>query len=341
MAKKQHKGPSGLIVVDKPAGMTSHDVVSRVRRLAQTRKVGHAGTLDPMATGVLILGIGKATKLLTWIVGESKTYTATIRLGISTVTDDVEGEIIEFAEPKAIASIVEGQIRAEVEKLTGDIMQVPASVSAIKVDGVRSYSRVREGQDVQLDARPVTISEFAVHSIDRTSITTVDVEGASVDAQVIDLDVTVSCSSGTYIRSLARDLGNALGVGGHLTSLRRTRIGEIQVGEAHTLDALAELREQEQPLPLLPLEDAAAHLFGVRELSAQDATDISFGRRIEPSASAHQRATNGGSTDGITAAYAPNQTLVALIENKTFRGQPVAAPLLVFEASHTFEENPA
>lgn len=325
MAKKQHEGPSGLIVVDKPAGMTSHDVVSRVRRLTQTRKVGHAGTLDPMATGVLILGIGKATKLLTWLIGESKTYTATMRLGISTATDDMEGEILAIAESILVDAVSDEQIVAEVAQLTGDILQVPASVSAIKVDGVRSYSRVREGQKIELKARPVNISQFEVHSVTRSEI---QVQAETV--RVIDLEVTVSCSSGTYIRALARDLGAALGIGGHLTALRRTCIGENQVEQAYSLDALAQIREREEPLPLLSLEDAAAQLFAVRQLSATEATDLSHGRRIAPSKPTGQQETS--------AAYAPEGTLLALIENTTFRGEPVAAPVLVFEAGKVFQE---
>lgn len=332
MAKKQHQGPSGLIVVDKPAGMTSHDVVSRVRRLAQTRKVGHAGTLDPMATGVLILGIGKATKLLTWIVGESKTYTATMRLGVATVTDDAEGEPSAFAPQERINAINGERLHSEIEKLTGDIMQVPASVSAIKVDGVRSYSRVREGEEVELAARPVTISEFEVHSQRFEKVETPEGE-----LTVIDFEVTISCSSGTYIRSLARDLGHALGVGGHLTALRRTRIGEIAIENAHSLEHLAQLREGDQPLPLLSLEDAAKKLFDARQASAQEATDLSNGRRIAPS-DPSSRENPAPSTAGITAVFAPGSTLVALCENKKWKGEAVAAPVLVFEAGKTFED---
>ncbi|ABY22406.1 tRNA pseudouridine synthase B [Renibacterium salmoninarum ATCC 33209] len=200
---------SGLVIVDKPQGWTSHDVVAKMRRLAGTRKVGHAGTLDPMATGVLVIGINKATKLLTYIVGTSKTYDATIRLGQSTITDDAEGEI-----------------RRAVAALTGEILQVPSSVSAIKVDGERSYARARAGKDVQLAVRPVNILSFDVHRIQSTT------DG------LLDVEVTVSCSSGTYIRALARDLGTALGVGGHLTALRRTAVGPYGLDRTQTLESL-------------------------------------------------------------------------------------------------------
>lgn len=349
MAKKQHIGPSGLIVVDKPAGVTSHDVVSMVRRLAGTRKVGHAGTLDPMATGVLILGVGKATKLLTWVVAESKTYTATIRLGISTVTDDAEGEVTAVADAEAVAVISQEQILAEVQNLTGEIMQVPTAVSAVKVDGVRSYARVRGGEDVQLQARPVSVSEFTVHSVRHT---VADLTNQAESASVIDVEVTVSCSAGTYIRALARDMGAALGIGGHLTALRRTSIGDISVDSAHQMTELEQLREQGQPMPLLPMKDAVAALFAVREVSATEATDLSNGRRISPSqeltAGAHgtsaTKVATGAHQQGypaanmLTAAIAPNGAPVALLENQKFRGEPVAAPVLVFEAGQKFED---
>lgn len=276
---------SGLIIVDKPQGWTSHDVVGRMRRLAGTRKVGHAGTLDPMATGVLVLGINRATRLLTYIVGTSKTYDATIRLGQSTLTDDAEGEVIGGS----IAAAVEpADIRAGVAALTGDIEQVPSSVSAIKVRGQRAYTRVRSGEDIQLAARPVTISRFEIHDIRRVN-----------SGKHQDIDVTVECSSGTYIRALARDLGADLGVGGHLTALRRTRVGPYGLDQAATLEELA------QDLRLLKLDDAARALFPARELSSGEATDISHGRRIEP----------GPGTKPV-AAFAPDGTLVALLENR-------------------------
>lgn len=367
MAKKSATGPSGLIVVDKPAGMTSHDVVSKMRWIAGTRKVGHAGTLDPMATGVLILGVNKATKLLTWVVGETKTYTTVMRLGLSTVTDDAEGDITEVASAVAVDSITEDMIAEQVAKLTGAIEQVPSSVSAIKVNGVRSYARVRSGEDVQLDARPITVHSFEVHSVTPQTVQVervlqTDEHGAAtstetVTASVLDVAATVTCSAGTYIRALARDLGAALGVGAHLTQLRRTAIGEIFVEDAHSLDALIAGREAEQAVPLLPIEEATRRLFTERLLTATEATDLSNGRRISPSSpvtTEHtpmsspnhpQTGSKGGhdkpTTAGISAAFAPDGTLVALIENTRWKREDVASPILVFESGKTFEENPA
>lgn len=351
MARKNtNDGSSGLVVIDKPAGMTSHDVVSRVRRLAGTRRVGHAGTLDPMATGVLILGVNKATKLLTWVVGESKTYTTTMRLGISTITDDAEGDATAVAPTEAVEAVTEQAIEDVVQKLRGQIMQVPSSVSAIKVNGVRSYNRVRSGEEVKLDARPITVHSFEVHAVTPVSVDApselVDATGELVpgyqpDAQVpvVDVEATISCSSGTYIRALARDMGAALGVGAHLIALRRTRIGEVGIDTAATLEQLQFLKDQapESPLPMLSLEDAAARLFASRTLSAQEATDISNGRRITPSPQQDAPAHAGKvSTAGITAAFAPDGTLVALLENKKWKGERVAAPVLVFESGKTF-----
>jgi tRNA pseudouridine55 synthase len=210
--------PDGLVIIDKPAGLTSHDVVARVRRLVGTRKVGHAGTLDPMATGVLILGIERATRLLGHLALTQKSYDATIRLGISTITDDAEGQVVSRTAADGVA---DEAIRAGVQDLTGPLLQRPTAVSAIKVDGVRSYARVRSGEEVELPARPVTVTSFVIHDIRRATV-----EGAVV----VDLDATVGCTSGTYIRALARDLGSALGVGGHLTRLRRTRLFRYRGG---------------------------------------------------------------------------------------------------------------
>ena len=219
--------PEGVLVVDKPIGWTSHDVVGRTRRLAGTRKVGHAGTLDPMATGVLVLGIGRATRLLTFLVGCDKDYTATVRLGQATVTDDAEGEVV--GAPGA-AGLTAQQVEHAVAALTGDIEQVPSAVSAIKVDGKRSYARVRAGEDVRLLPRPVTVSRFVVRSV-----TEREVDGGTV----LDVDVELTVSSGTYVRALARDLGESLGCGGHLTALRRTRVGGFGLDLAHTVDDLS------------------------------------------------------------------------------------------------------
>jgi tRNA pseudouridine55 synthase len=258
-----------LLLVDKESDWTSHDVVAKVRGLAGTRKVGHAGTLDPMATGLLLIGVESATKLLTFLVGESKTYTATIRLGASTVTDDREGEILQQAEPGAIAAITLPQIEVALDALRGAIMQVPSSVSAIKVDGQRAYAKVRGGDEVKLAARPVTISRFSI-----------DAEPRFVDDHYRDLDVTVECSSGTYIRALARDLGAALGVGGHLTSLRRTHIGHYSVDQAKTLTEYQNIKQAGQDLPILPSAQAAQQQFETRILSPQEVIDIRHGKRI-------------------------------------------------------------
>lgn len=288
--------------MDKPQGWTSHDVVSRMRRLAGTRKVGHAGTLDPMATGVLVIGINKATRLLTYIVGTSKTYQATIRLGRNTVTDDAEGEITSTT---TTATVTDADIRTEILALTGEIMQVPSSVSAIKVNGERAYARVRSGEDVQLAARPVTIHSFEVRWIRR-------LEDESLP--LIDVDVTVTCSSGTYIRALARDLGAALSVGGHLTALRRTRVGPYTLEQAATLDQLAE------ELRVLDMADAARALMPVRDLTAEEAVELSFGRRIPCS-------DGGGHTPEYpAAAFGPDGSLVALLAD----GGKYAKPVLVF-----------
>jgi len=255
---------SGLLLIDKDPDWTSHDVVAKVRGLAGTRRVGHAGTLDPMATGLLLLGLESATKLLTFLVGEDKTYLATIRLGASTVTDDRESEILQQAEPAKVAALTMPVIEQALAGLRGDIMQVPSSVSAIKVDGQRAYAKVRGGDEVKLAARPVTVSRFEVTS-----------EARQVDGQFLDLDVVVDCSSGTYIRALARDLGAALGVGGHLTALRRTRIGRYTVDQATRLQDLSK-----EALPILPAAAAAAQQFAVKTLAPQDEVDLRHGKRL-------------------------------------------------------------
>ncbi|MDQ0756969.1 tRNA pseudouridine(55) synthase TruB [Arthrobacter sp. B3I4] len=295
---------SGLVIVDKPQGWTSHDVVGRMRRIAGTRKVGHAGTLDPMATGVLVLGINKATRLLTYIVGTSKTYTATIRLGESTITDDAEGEI---THARSAAAVTDDDVRSGVAALTGEIQQVPSSVSAIKVNGERAYARVRSGEDVKLAARPVTIHRFDIHELRRPQ------EGA-----LLDVDVTVECSSGTYIRALARDLGDALGVGGHLTALRRTQVGPYSLDQAHTLEELA------VELDLLEMSQAARALMPNRELSADETVELSFGRRIPAGAAAGS--PEAATAENPAAAFAPDGSLVALLAD----AGNYAKPVLVF-----------
>jgi tRNA pseudouridine55 synthase len=278
---------SGVLLIDKPAGFTSHDVVARTRRLAGTRKVGHAGTLDPMATGLLILGLNSSTRLLTYLVGLDKEYLATIRLGSSTTTDDAEGEPTASASPDAVAAITDAALREQLGRLTGAIQQVPSSVSAIKVDGRRAYARVRAGEEFELPARPVTV--FALETLDqrRTS-------------DHLDLDVRVACSSGTYVRALARDLGAALGVGGHLVALRRTRIGPFQVTDAATLDDL-DVTDR-----LLDPAAVATALFPSVPLSSEQVIDLVHGKKITvqdlPAANS-----------GPVAALAPDGRLVGLV----------------------------
>jgi tRNA pseudouridine55 synthase len=247
--------PSGLVVVDKPAGLTSHDVVSRLRRILGTRRIGHAGTLDPMATGVLVCGIGRGTKLLGHLALDTKAYTATIRLGATTSTDDVEGEVLDRVDAGGVS---DAAISAGMAALSGPIEQVPSSVSAIKVDGQRAYARVRAGEQVVLAARPVTVSDFTL-----------------LARRGDELDVAVECSSGTYVRALARDLGAALGVGGHLTVLRRTRVGPFTLQRARTLEQLAAA-----PALSLTLAEAVATAFPRRDVDAALATDLSHGRPL-------------------------------------------------------------
>ena len=301
--RRRPTAPDGLVVVDKPAGCTSHDVVARMRRLAGTRKVGHAGTLDPMATGVLVLGVGRATRLLTYVVGADKEYVATIRLGSSTTTDDAEGEAVSHADPSAVTRAA---IDREVARLTGAIQQVPSSVSAIKIDGKRAYARVRAGEDVQLAARPVTVSEFVVNDVSA-------VEARPGGVPALDVDVRVVCSSGTYIRALARDLGVALGVGGHLTVLRRTRVGGYALAAARTLDEL-EAWPDDAPLEVLALADAARATFPVREVTAVEATALSYGRPIE---------ADPVIASEPVAAVSPAGELVALLETSGGYARPV------------------
>ncbi|WP_119729385.1 tRNA pseudouridine(55) synthase TruB [Thermomonospora amylolytica] len=286
---------SGLVIVDKPAEWTSHDVVARMRRLAGTRKVGHAGTLDPMATGVLVVGVGKATRLLGHLALTEKTYRATIRLGQSTNTDDAEGEITATA---SAAAVTDDALDAAVKALTGQIMQVPPQVSAIKVNGRRAYKMARKGEDVELAARPVTVSEFTVTGVRR--------DGES--GGLVDVDAVITCSSGTYIRALARDLGAALGTGGHLTALRRTRVGPYGLELARTLDQLAEHCE------ILPIGDAVAAAFPRREVTAEQARLVAHGGRL-PAA---------GLGPGPVGVFAPDGTLLALVEERGGAARPLA-----------------
>ncbi|MFF0544454.1 tRNA pseudouridine(55) synthase TruB [Nocardia thailandica] len=286
----------GLLIVDKDGGWTSHDVVARSRKLLRTKKVGHAGTLDPMATGVLVLGVERATKLLGQLILTTKSYTATIRLGQSTVTDDAEGETTATTPARHLS---DDEIATRVAELTGDIAQVPATVSAIKVDGERAYARARAGEDVRLAARPVTVSRF-------------DVLARRDEGDFVDLDVEVDCSSGTYIRALARDLGAALGVGGHLTALRRTRVGPFTLEHARTLDELAAAAEAERPLLSLGMDEAVRRAFPVREISAAEADDLRNGRWLEPVG-----------TKGVYAAVDPEGKAIALLQESGKRAASV------------------
>lgn len=289
----QH-APNGILLVDKPQGVTSHDMVARTRRLAGTRKVGHAGTLDPMATGLLILGLGASTRLLTFIVGLTKEYTATIRLGASSTTDDAEGEILGYAPASQMALVTEEAINLGINSLTGEIEQVPSAVSAIKVGGKRAYALARAGETFELKSRKITVSEFEVLQI------TSSAEGAQEN--YVDVDVRVVCSSGTYIRALARDLGFKLGVGGHLTALRRTRIGNFHVADAQDLE------NPDEPLQVQRPADVARGIFPLINLTEAQAIDLSHGKKIE--------LVGHPDTDEPVAAIDPEDRLVGLITVK-------------------------
>ncbi|TDC59337.1 tRNA pseudouridine(55) synthase TruB [Micromonospora sp. KC207] len=282
----------GLIVVDKPGGMTSHDVVARIRRLARTRRVGHGGTLDPMATGVLVIGVGRATRLLTYVIGAGKSYTATVRFGQATVTDDAEGDVIAATPADAVA---DEAIRSAFAALAGEIDQVPSAVSAIKINGERAYKRVREGESVDLPARRVTISRLDVLAVRR------DTPGS------VDVDIDVTCSSGTYIRALARDAGLALSVGGHLTALRRTAVGGFALGEAATLD---ELERRAPEVVNLPLDAAADRFFPRREATADEAKVLSHGGPLDPAGIA-----------GPYAVFGPDGALIAIVSERDGRAR--------------------
>jgi tRNA pseudouridine55 synthase len=286
---------SGLVIVDKPAGMTSHDVVSRVRRLAGTRKVGHAGTLDPMATGVLVLGVDRATRLLGHLLLTDKAYDATIRLGSSTTTDDAEGETVASANPAQVAEVSGAQVRAALAGFVGEVDQVPSSVSAIKVEGRRAYDRVRAGEELDLPSRRVRIHAVEVH-------------GATHRDGHLDVDVSVRCSSGTYIRAIARDLGAGLGLGGHLTALRRTAVGPFGLDDARTLEQLAERMET------LSMAASAHTTFPAYELDDVQAADVRVGRKL---------AVDLG-RPGPVAVFATDGEFLALYEQDGERARAVA-----------------
>ncbi|MFE7902265.1 tRNA pseudouridine(55) synthase TruB [Streptomyces sp. NPDC057424] len=296
---QKHTTPDGLVIVDKPSGFTSHDVVAKMRGIARTRRVGHAGTLDPMATGVLVLGVEKATKLLGHLALTEKEYLGTIRLGQNTLTDDAEGETTSSTDA---SKVTRDAIDAGIAELTGDIMQVPSKVSAIKINGVRSYKRAREGEEFEIPARPVTVSSFGVY----------DVRDAVADdgTAVLDLVVSVVCSSGTYIRALARDLGAGLGVGGHLTALRRTRVGPYKLDTARTLDQL------QQELTVMPIADAAAAAFPRWDVDTRRAGLLTNGVRLE------MPETYAGS--GPVAVFDPEGRFLALVEEQRGKAKSLA-----------------
>ena len=290
---------SGLVIVAKSGGMTSHDVVARIRRLAGTRRVGHAGTLDPMATGVLVIGVEKATRLLGYLALSEKEYSATVRLGQSTVTDDAEGEPLPSAAgaAAAVSRLDEGTLAAALAALSGEIMQVPPKISAIKVNGQRAYRLTRSGAAPELKARPVTIRKLEL------------LGRREAGHGLADIDIAVTCSSGTYIRAIARDLGTALGTGGHLTVLRRTRVGPYGISAAKTLDQLAEA------FAVMPLAKAAAAAFDTLQLSADEARLVSHGVSIRAPAAA---------TDQRMAAFSPDGNLIALLVSQDGELRPLA-----------------
>ncbi|GAP48916.1 tRNA pseudouridine(55) synthase TruB [Streptomyces azureus] len=296
---QKHTTPDGLVIVDKPSGFTSHDVVAKMRGIARTRRVGHAGTLDPMATGVLVLGIEKATKLLGHLALTEKEYLGTIRLGQNTLTDDAEGEITSATDA---SEVTRDAIDAGVAKLTGDIMQVPSKVSAIKINGVRSYKRARDGEEFDIPARPVTVSSFGVYDV-REAV-------AEDGTAVLDLVVSVVCSSGTYIRALARDLGADLGVGGHLTALRRTRVGPYKLDAARTLDQL------QQELTVMPVAEAAAAAFRRWDVDARRARLLTNGVRLD------MPEEYAGS--GPVAVFDPEGRFLALVEEHRGKAKSLA-----------------
>lgn len=305
----------GIILVDKPQGVTSHDVVGGLRRLAGTKKVGHAGTLDPMATGLLTVGIGRATKLLTYLTGEDKTYEATIALGYNTTTEDKEGEAINPGNVNL--NFGSEQIDAAIAQLTGEIMQVPSAVSAIKIDGKRAHDLVRQGQEVRIPARPVKIFAF-----DRTSSISA-ILPSNEHARTyptLEFTATVRCSAGTYIRALARDLGVALGTGAHLCSLRRTRVGSWQVEDAHTMEEL-----RDHGVPLIAIDEICSAIFPIVTVSDDEARLLSRGMFIE-----RRLADDGTRVTHIACAFSPQGRAVSVI---SVRGKHFKPDLQLWSAT--------
>ena len=285
----------GFVVVDKAGAMTSHDVVAVGRRVLGTRKVGHAGTLDPMATGILILGFGHGTRLLQYITDGDKSYRATIALGASTITDDVEGAITSKATQSQLTETSDEQIRTALASMRGVISQRPSSVSAVKVDGKRAHERVRAGEVFELASREVTISQLDVLEIRRGK-------------DAIEVDIEVTCSAGTFIRAIARDLGAALNIGGHLTFLRRTRVASFGEDVANPFEKF-----KSGDFKTLGLVDVAKSIFKVRDVTSDEAAELSFGRKISASAST-----------GIYAAISATHELIALLENRDDGAKPIA-----------------
>ncbi len=285
----------GFLLIDKAGGMTSHDVVAMARKKLDTKKVGHAGTLDPMATGVLVLGVGIATRLLTYITDGKKTYEATISLGKSTHTDDKEGDLTFTADQEAVLKISDDQIKAELAKFIGTIKQRPSSVSAIKIDGKSAHARVRAGESVEIAERDVTIYELVTKDIRHIS-------------NAIEVDISVTCSAGTYIRAIARDLGNDLKVGGHLIALRRSLVSPFSIEQC----------KQVKDADLIPVGEVIDKLFPIRNLDLSQSSEIKFGRVIEQN-----------SKEGVFAALDHQGNFVALLENKLQGNHVVAAPILV------------
>ncbi len=285
----------GFLLVDKASGMTSHDVVAKMRKKFGTKRVGHAGTLDPMATGVLVLGVGNATRLLQYVTDGSKEYDATIYLGASTHTDDREGDELSRASAGDIAAITDEAIRSVLNSFVGTIKQRPSSVSAIKIDGKPAHQRIREGEVVDIPERTVTISTITVHEI------------RHMDTH-IEIDISVTCSAGTYIRAIARDLGASLHVGGHLISLRRTSVSPFSISECVPLEEVE----------LSPISAGISRIFPLREVDLGEISEISFGRYLEASP-----------TSGLTAAVNSQGDFIALLENKDISGKSLAAPILV------------
>lgn len=282
----------GFLVVDKQPGMTSHDVVAIGRRALNTRKVGHAGTLDPMATGILVLGFNNGTRLLQYITDGDKSYEATVVLGSATVTDDIEGEVVSTAD---VSHITDQMIEQALAPMRGVISQRPSSVSAVKIDGERAYNRVRSGEDVVLPSREVTISQLDIVAIRHLSST-------------IEIDLKVTCSAGTFIRAIARDCGDTLKVGGHLNSLRRTRVAGFGLDQAVSLAAV-----KSGEFTTLDLADVARATFPVRAIELDEKLELSFGRFLTPNLA-----------PGVFAGICADNQLVALLENVAGRAKPIA-----------------